>query len=178
VDCLAHPVGNRLLRTVNANGQILQTSYTYNDNDQLVSKSNSVTVTQIPVGYQTIASTSGTASDPLSLGERTGVRGHKPIYRNVPGPIWSYAFNTIPVLLILALGLPIFVPFRVFRGYTSSRIPAFYRGVAALLALMFFIGLSALDTIAQEAELYDQVQPPPGATTGRSPITPTTPTAL
>jgi len=45
------------LRTVNANGQILQTSYTYNDNDQLLSESNSVTVVQIPVGYQTIAST-------------------------------------------------------------------------------------------------------------------------
>jgi len=156
-DYVYDAVGNRLLRTVNANGQILQTSYTYNDNDQLLSESNSVTVAQIPVGYTTIASTA-TSGDPLLGGVAAG-RGGSPtvIYRNVPGPIWSYAFKTIPVLLILALVLPIFVPFGVFRGYTSSRIPAFYRGVAAVLALMFFIGFSALDTIAQEAELYDQV---------------------
>ncbi|NKB24307.1 MAG: hypothetical protein GKR87_08030 [Kiritimatiellae bacterium] len=69
-------VGNRLSRTVNANGQILQTTYTYNNNDQLLAESNSTTIASIPVRYH--------------------YNGYAGIYWSLRPPKWNYFTFSCP----------------------------------------------------------------------------------
>lgn len=87
VDYTYDIVGNRLERTVNTGGQILQTRYTYNDNDLLLSESNSVTIVAVPV--------------------RPDQRYAQVIYRPLPTPWSYYGFMMLPVLLLMAFLFPL-----------------------------------------------------------------------
>jgi RHS repeat-associated protein len=161
--------GNRVSRNVLAGGKILETRYTYDANDRLVREDTTVQLAALPVapGGSLLASVGGV--DPLSgllgssqLASQTASQGFRPL-----PSVWArVCFQSIPVCMLLAFALPILMgALRLRRRLpapdrllTCFRLPLFLRGTASLVAFTMLLSCLPFNTLAQEADLYTQLE--------------------
>lgn len=161
--------GNRVSRQVWVGGELLSTSYTYDDNDRLVREESTVRLASLAVtpSGQMIAGVGGGAllRSTAGLG-RLASQTAALAYRPLPGSWARVAFHAIPVFMLLAFLLPILTGAigmrrRRIRGadrlLVSHRLPLFMRGTAALLAANMLLVSLPFEALAQEYDLYSQL---------------------
>ena len=161
--------GNRLFRRVWVGGQILTTSYTYDDNDRLIREENAVEVaalTYAPSGAL-LAGYGGSDlvnAKPVLAQIATKTAGLAT--RALPGVWTRWVFRGIPVFMLLAFLLPIAIGAfntrrlraRRAQQMTCYRLPLFMRGTASLMAATMLLTSLPYKTLAQESDLYTQLE--------------------
>jgi YD repeat-containing protein len=161
--------GNRMSRNVSAGGKILETRYTYDANDRLVREDTTVQLAALPVAPNGSLLASAGGADPLSglpsssqLASQTASQAFRPL-----PSVWArVCFNAVPVFMLLAFALPILMGALSLRRrlpapdrlLTCFRLPLFMRGTASLVAFTMLLTSLPFDSLAQEADLYTQLE--------------------
>ena len=116
-----------------------------------------VALVATPNGYY--AST-GISSDPITGQPAIHNTPSGVHYRSLPSVFSHWAFWSIPVIILFAFFYPFLASYLSIesRRYYPKRVPVFLRAVAEILAVIFFIGFGSLELLAQESQLYSQLE--------------------
>jgi len=143
--------------------------FNYDDNDRLIREESAVSLASLAVtpSGQMIAGAGGGSllRSTAGLG-RLASQTAALAYRPLPGFWASVAFHAIPVCMLLAFILPILTGAPGLRRcrilgadrlLVSRRLPLFMRGTAALLAANMLLVSLPFETLAQEYDIYSQL---------------------
>ncbi len=139
-------VGNRLSHAVNVNGVTLTTKYCYNDKDQLVSEvKDPAHVCGNTKCYPTYVADSGVDG------------GGSIVWKTLPSRLLGQGLNVALGLVSFAFLFALLRTVLLSHCQSSSRVPAFYRGLAAMLAMTFVIGPGSFQLLADNANIYEEL---------------------